>query len=217
LFLRYLISSEPAYELVHYVNNKSEDIVLIGFDQTDQGAELIRSLLRKAVGSHIGILFCKQDFTGQSKTIILPFSGSHHDHLAVKWARRICAIYPAKVVLILFNGIVVETLPFLNPSDPTAFRNFSVVAYLGSDKVAAIVEEVAKHPDVGLVITGQIDDVDNHIDVLSSLTENVYCSFLYCSSAKARAEVSPENHSGGVELRSVLTRSLSGSHTKLYC
>jgi Kef-type K+ transport system membrane component KefB len=204
LTLKYLCAADFAGELIHYVNNKQEDVTLIGFDQTNQGEELITALLRRAKG-HVGVFSCRHDFGSEAKTIILSYTGSVNDRLAVKWVKRICAVYPSKVIVIL-NGILAESLDFLNPALPDSLKDCEVHQNNGPDRLGAIVEEVARRKDVSLLVTGA--ETDNPIQLIRTLQKDVYCSFLYCSAARSITRASSQNQlrssrsseSGGAEI-----------------
>jgi len=185
--LKFIITNEPTEEIFALSERQTEDVLLFGFDKTIATEDILRGLLRKS-SAHIGIYYGNKDLNQMDGRILLPYSGSWHDKLAVKWTKRIVSIFPHQVIVLLINHPS-EGLDFMESGNLKAFSNFYVVKREG-DKMSAIVDELKNNSAITFLITGEVTDdessgVQDSLEVLRTLA-HVHCPFFLCSSKKER-------------------------------
>jgi len=226
--LKAIITNEPSDEILNVADRELEDVLLFGFDKTLPTEDILRNAFHKAA-AHVGVYYGNKDLSQLGGRILLPYAGSVHDKLAVKWTKKVVSIFPHQIIVLLINHTA-DGLDFLQTDHPKALPNHYIVSRSG-DRMSAIVEELKSNAAITLLITGEIADQEGNlagphdpIDALYELT-HIHCPFLLCSSRKDRKQnivnlQSPEKESlHSAELKSVSTSTAttesSNSHVPL--
>lgn len=185
---RFFTTNNPAREILEKSEETLKDAIILGYDKTLASQGIIKNLLKES-SAHLCVYFAHKKFEHKAVgRILVPYSGSLHDKLAIKIARRFVTAHPQEVIIMLIDQDPTP-LEFLQQDNPKAFPNVYIVSKTGA-RMNAIKEELSNNTNISLLITGDIsvgESIEGRIELLNEFTR-VHCPVLFCSSKKSRKQ-----------------------------